>query len=139
MSNNLLSIMDQFFDDGVRPVAYNLGRGLVSAPSLNVKEMKDRYEINVAVPGIDASKAKVELKENILTISYQDKVEDVVKDGDMVRQEYSEYVSFTRSLSLPKHVDPESIKAKYGKGILSVSVKKLPEAQPRSVNIEISE
>jgi HSP20 family protein len=131
--------MDQFFDDGVRPMAYTIGRNLSSAPALNVKEHKDRYEITLAVPGIDANKAKVELKENILTISYEDKMEDVQKEGDMVRQEYSEYVSFTRSLSLPKNVDENSIKAKYGKGILAIHINKLPEAQPRSVNIEVTE
>ena len=131
--------MDQFFDDGVRPVAYSLGRNFSNAPALNVKEMKDRYEISLAVPGIDAGKAKVELKDNVLTISYEDKMEETYKEGDMVRQEYSEYVSFTRSLSLPKNVDENSIKAKYGRGILSIMINKLPEAQPKSVNIEVGE
>ena len=131
--------MDQFFDDGVRPIAYTLGRNFSTAPALNVKEMDNRYEITLAVPGIDANKAKVELKENVLTISYEDRTEETKQDGDMVRQEYSKYISFTRSLSLPKNVDESSIKAKYSRGILTVVVNKLPEAQPKSVNIEVGE
>lgn len=139
MSSNLLSIVDQIFDDGIRPFAYGLSRSLASVPALNVKEMKDYYEISLAVPGIDATKAKVELKGGVLTISYEDRKEDVTKDGDMVRQEYSEYVSFTRSLSLPKGVNADSIKAKYSKGILSIRIDKLPEAQPKSVAIEVKD
>ncbi len=139
MSNNLLNLMDQFFDDGIRPMTYTLGRNWSTTPALNVKEMDDKYQITLAVPGINANQAKVELKENILTISYEDKLEDVQKEGDMIRQEYSEYISFTRSLSLPKNVDENSIKAKYDKGILSIHIHKLPEAQPKTVNIEVND
>jgi len=139
MSTNLLSLIDQFFDDNVRPIAYSFGRPLATLPALNVKEYSDRYEVHLSVPGIDPQKVKIELKDNILTVSYEDKREETKQDGDFIRQEYSEYISFTRSLSLPKDVDSESIKAKYNRGILQIHITKLPEAQPKTISVEVEE
>ncbi len=139
MSTNLLSLIDQFFDEGIRPIAYTLGRPITNSPALNIKEREDHYEVSLAVPGIDPQKVKVEIKENILTISFEDKKEEINKDGDMIRQEYHEYVSFSRSLSLPKTVDSNSIKAKYNRGILTINITKIPEAQPKTINVEVEE
>jgi HSP20 family protein len=139
MANNLLSLIDQFFDDNVRAMTYSLGRPLAALPALNVKEYADRYEVSLAAPGIDPQKVKIELKENILTISYEDKKEQAHQEGDLLRQEYSEYINFTRSLSLPKDVDSESIKAKYTRGILHIHITKLPEAQPKTISVEVEE
>jgi HSP20 family protein len=139
MANNLLSLIDQFFDDNVRAMTYSLGRPLAALPALNVKEYADRYEVSLAAPGIDPQKVKIELKENILTISYEDKKEQSHQEGDLLRQEYSEYINFTRSLSLPKDVDSESIKAKYTRGILHIHITKLPEAQPKTISVEVEE
>jgi HSP20 family protein len=139
MANNLLSLIDQFFDDNVRAMTYPLGRPLAALPALNVKEYADRYEVSLAAPGIDPQKVKIELKENILTISYEDKKEQAHQEGDLIRQEYSEYINFTRSLSLPKDVDSESIKAKYTRGILHIHITKLPEAQPKTISVEVEE
>jgi len=139
MTNNLLSLIDQFFDDNVRAMTYSLGRSLAAIPALNVKEYADRYEVSLAAPGIDPQKVKIELKENILTISYEDKKEQAHQEGDLLRQEYSEYINFTRSLSLPKDVDSESIKAKYTRGILHIHITKLPEAQPKTISVEVEE
>jgi len=139
MANNLLSLIDQFFDDNVRAMTYSLGRPLAALPALNVREYADRYEVSLAAPGIDPQKVKIELKENILTISYEDKKEQAHQEGDLLRQEYSEYINFTRSLSLPKDVDSESVKAKYTRGILHIHITKLPEAQPKTISVEVEE
>ena len=139
MANNLLSLIDQFFDDNVRAMTYSLGRPLATLPALNVKEYADRYEVSLAAPGIDPQKVKIELKEKILTISYEDKKEQAHQEGDLIRQEYSEYINFTRSLSLPKDVDSESVKAKYTRGILHIHITKLPEAQPKTISVEVEE
>jgi HSP20 family protein len=120
-------------------MTYSLGRPLAALPALNVREYADRYEVSLAAPGIDPQKVKIELKENILTISYEDKKEQAHQEGDLIRQEYSEYINFTRSLSLPKDVDSESIKAKYTRGILHIHITKLPEAQPKTISVEVEE
>ncbi len=137
-SNNLLTLMDQFFDDAIRPIGPVLSRSFGSIPAINVVEHKDRFDISLTIPGIDANKVKVELHEKVLNISYdhEEETEDKNKKGEILRQEYS-YFSFSRSLALPKNVDESTISAKASKGILNITVKKLPESQPKTVEIKI--
>jgi HSP20 family protein len=145
--------MDQFFDDAFRPMANNWGVGSrlggSNTPALNVKEHTDRFEISLTVPGVDYNKLRIELHEKVLTISYEEEqnnsednnnqVEQKADNGEMLRQEYSEYFSFSRSVALPKNVDEDSIEATYKKGILNITVKKLPESQPKQVQIKTEE
>ena len=67
-TNNLLNIMDSFFDD-YSPVSSFISRNS-STPSLNVSEMNDKYEITLAIPGIDANKVKIQLTGKNLSVSY---------------------------------------------------------------------
>jgi HSP20 family molecular chaperone IbpA len=59
------------------------------------------------------------VKENILTVSGK-----------------SERRAFTRSLQLPDDVDPESIEADVTDGLLSLALKRHPQAQPRRIEIK---
>jgi HSP20 family protein len=141
-TNNLITLFDQLMEEGgIRSVPYSLGKNFSFPPALNVREFKDKYEISMTAPGIDGSKVKVELTEGVLSISYEDstekKEENKEESGEMIRQEYSEYVNFSRNLSLPKNIDEESIKANYKNGILKISIYKTPEAKPRSVNVSV--
>jgi HSP20 family protein len=133
-SNNLLNIMDGFFDD-FSPVTFVRPS---STPALNVEEYDDRYEINLAIAGINPEKVTVELSNKNLTISYQHNEENQEADakGKMLRQEYNHY-SFTRSVTLPKDVDETSIEAESSHGILKVIVQKIPEVQPKVVQVKV--
>lgn len=136
MSNRSLSnYFDNFFDE-FRPITSQVGRWVSTSPALNIKEFKDRYEISLAVPGIDTSKIKVELNEQILTISYTHEEEQEKEETDYLRYEYKAS-SFSRSVALPKHVDTDSIKAGSAKGVLTVIVNKSPESQPKTIEIKV--
>lgn len=132
--------MDQVFDDTFRPAGYTIARRLSANPALNVSEFKDRYEISLTIPGIDAKDVKVELHDKVLVFTHEHKEEKEEKDdeGELLRQEYSHF-SFSRSVALPKNVDEKSVTAKASKGILKVSVSKLPESQPKQVEIKIED
>jgi HSP20 family molecular chaperone IbpA len=66
MSNNLLTLMDSFFDD-YRPLTTSqFARSFTSSvPAINVKELKDKYEITMMAPGIDPKQIKIELVDRI--------------------------------------------------------------------------
>lgn len=136
-SSNFLTLVDEFFDDNLRPIGRGFARTLGSTPALNVRELRDRYEISATIPGINASEVKVELHEKFLTISHEHSQEKEEKDkeGEMIRQEYSHY-GFSRSVALPKNVDEDSIEASASKGVLTIVIKKLPESQPKKVEIK---
>ncbi|MEI6728014.1 MAG: Hsp20/alpha crystallin family protein [bacterium] len=138
--NNILTLMDQFFDDTFRPVGGTIVRSLGSTPALNVKEFDDTYEVSLTIPGIDPNKVKIELQQKVLNVSYEHSNESQEKDseGDLLRQEYSHY-SFSRSVALPKNVDEDGVEAKSSKGILTITIKKIPEAKPKTVSIQVIE
>jgi len=135
MSNLLSTYIDNFFDDGIFYASIT-SRRTSNLPAINIEEFDDHFAIKVTTPGLDPKDIKVEVLDGNLNISYEHNHEDVEKSrGKVIREEYSHY-SFSRSISLPKNVDQDSIKATSKKGILGITIDKLPETQPRQINIE---
>jgi len=102
-------------------------------PAVNIRETDDGFRIDVAAPGMKREYFRVELQDNILTISAEmdngEEQENV--DGNYTRHEFS-YQSFQRSFSLPDHmVEGDKITAKYREGILHISIPKREEAKIR--------
>lgn len=100
-------------------------------PAVNVRETNDGYNIEVAAPGMNKDNFKIELENNVLTISaeLQENREEKNTSGDYTRREFS-YQSFQRSFTLPENkVKGEKIGARYQDGILHVTVPKREEAK----------
>ena len=104
-------------------------------PAVNVRESNDEFMIEVAVPGMKRDDFKVELDNNVLTISSskEEKAEEKNRAGEYTRREFS-YQAFQRSFSLPEaKVEGGKISAKYTDGILYVTVPKREEAKMKPV------
>ena len=101
-------------------------------PAVNIKETKDGFEVEMAAPGMKKNDFRIELENNLLTISSESNNQNVENDGDRYsRREYS-YQSFQRSFTLPRDVvDSEKIKAKYEDGVLKLMIPKREEAKPK--------
>ena len=74
-----------------------------SLPAVNVMETNDDFRIEVAAPGMKRDDFKVELDNNVLTVSShrEEKNEEKDENGNYTRREFS-YKSFQRSFSLPE-------------------------------------
>jgi len=119
--------MDDWFDSSTR----NWRSQGATLPSVNVRETNDDFVIEVAAPGMHRDHFKVELDNNILSISaeLEDKNETPDQNGNYNRREFN-YQSFQRSFSLPEtKVEGSKIAAKYKDGILYVTVPKREEAK----------
>jgi HSP20 family protein len=108
-------------------------------PAVNIKENEHEFQIDVAAPGMKKEDFKLNLDNNVLTISSEKELKNEEKDeqGNYTRREFS-YQSFTRSFSLPEMVNADQIKANYNDGILRISLPKKEEARqrtPRSIDI----
>ncbi len=99
-------------------------------PAVNIKEDGDGFTVEMAVPGMNKEDFKINLENEVLTISAERKTENEEKEGERyTRREFS-YESFQRSFHLPKStVDYEQIKAKYDSGVLSIRIPKREEAK----------
>ena len=109
---------DDFFDKRWLPTFE------MTTPSVNVKETKEAYKLEVAAPGMKKDDFKVEVKEGHLCISAETKEEKEEKDDNYTRKEFN-YQAFSRSFWLPENVKDEAIKATYNDGILKIEVPKV--------------
>lgn len=92
-------------------------------PAVNIKEDAKSYEIELAVPGMSKDNIKVELEDQILSISGEKKEEHEEHDKKYHRKEFS-YGSFSRSFSLPDDASNDKIEARFNEGILKLAVPK---------------
>ena len=99
----------------------------------DIKEKKDKYLIDIDLPGYEKDGIKVEIQDGYLTVHAKvDKVEDDNEKGKYVRKErYTGECS--RSFYVGDNVKEEDIKAKFKNGTLTLEVpkkedkKELPE------------
>lgn len=130
--SSIPSLLNDFFtEDWLDSSLANWRSAGTTLPAVNVKETNDDFRIEVAAPGMKRDDFKVELDNNVLTISseLENSHEERDKDGKYTRREFS-YQSFQRSFSLPESkVEGNKISAKYSDGILHVTVPKKEEAR----------
>jgi HSP20 family protein len=130
--SSIPSLLNDFFtDDWFDSSRANWRSAGASLPAVNVKESNDDFTIEVAAPGMKRDDFKVELDNNVLTISsrQEDSREEKDPKGEYTRREFS-YQAFQRSFSLPEtKVEGGKISAKYTDGILYVTVPKREEAK----------
>lgn len=112
----------------------------INIPLVNILETEDCFRVDVAAPGMTREEFNIELDNDILTISSNDKKEEE-NNGEQesyTRKEFS-YTNFKRAFSLPETVNYENISASYENGILVINLPKKEEAkvQPKRM-IEIS-
>lgn len=115
-------------------------RGLnhqVTVP-VNLKETDKTYEMSLVAPGLNKNDFKLNVSDNLLTISYEHKEEDKKEDKEMgwLRKEYT-MESFSRSFTLDDTVDVNKISASYDNGILHLTLPKKEGAQRITKAIEV--
>jgi HSP20 family protein len=99
-------------------------------PAVNIRENEKDFELEIAVPGQKKEDFNIEVDENVLTISMENKNQGEVKDDNFTRREFS-YSSFKRAFTLPETVNEEKINASYTDGILRFTLPKKEEALPK--------
>lgn len=106
-------------------------------PAVNIRERRDEFVIDVAVPGMRKQDFDIKVENNMLQISAEKNYERNEEDENYTRREF-EQTSFARYFDLPDSVNPEQIDAKYTDGVLSIILPKKEEAKskpPRKINI----
>jgi HSP20 family protein len=104
-------------------------------PTFEVKETKDGYVFKADVPGMKESDIDVSLTGNRLTISGK-RDEEKKQETDTYYTYERSYGSFTRSFTLPEGIEASTMGADLKDGVLTIEVKKTPEAQPKKIPIQ---
>lgn len=123
-------LSDMFDQDLTNWNNRNFSTTNTTLPAVNISEDEDGYEVEMAAPGMTKKDFKLELENNVLTISSEKEMEKEDEKQDYCRREFS-YQSFSRSFTLPNTVKEDKITASYENGILRISIPKKEEAKPK--------
>lgn len=99
-------------------------------PTWEFKSLEDSVVVIVDLPSVDKSTVDVEVREGILTVSGER-----VKGENIIRSS-RKYGKFNKNLNLGDELDLDSVEASLVDGVLSISIKKKPEAKASKIEIK---
>jgi HSP20 family protein len=130
--------MNRIFEDtflGHSQGKENLWDQGVWSPVVDIYESKDFLVLKAEIPGIDQKDIQLEIKENILTLKGERKLEQESKRENYHRLERS-YGNFQRSFTLPPTIIAEKVSAAYKNGVLEVTIPKNEGVKGRKIEIK---
>jgi HSP20 family protein len=105
------------------------------SPACEVTEADNHFFLSIDVPGLKKEDLKIDLTENVLTISGERKREASTENMKFQLFE-RRYGFFKRSFTLPSTVDNSKVEARYDNGVLELYLPKLEAAKPRQIQIQ---
>lgn len=121
-------ILDEFFTDAVST------RQNRFIPSIDVSETDKQFLVEVQLPGMKKEDINVNLENGVLSVSGERKFRNEQNEKKFHRVE-THYGSFSRSFQLPDGIKPDSVKAVYNDGILSITVDKSEKENKKQIKI----
>ena len=103
-------------------------------PAIDVVRDDGNLVVHAELPGIKPEEVRIEVEDDILTVSGEHEERKEEKDKHYVRRE-RRYGSFSRSMALPPGVDASKIKAKTHDGVVEVTIPLPKEAKKETVKI----
>lgn len=110
------------------------GREHAWTPAIDVVRDNGNLVLRADIPGITPEEVKIEIEDDVLTVSGEHEERKEERDKDFVRRE-RRYGSFSRSMALPTGVEARSIKAETHDGVLEVTIPLPKEAKKETVQI----
>ncbi len=121
-------IFDDFFN---RP----LSTWSAWTPAADLYETDDEFVLELEMPGFSRNEIDVTVEHGILSVSGQRTHQEESEERPTYHVRERSYDRFTRSFSLPRSVDADSVDARFDNGILRVTLPKAAEAKPRRIEI----
>ncbi|EAU55985.1 Hsp20/alpha crystallin family protein [Mariprofundus ferrooxydans] len=104
------------------------------APSVDIRETDDALLVQAELPGIDKKDVQVEVHDGVLTLSGERRYEKDLKEENVHRIERA-YGRFSRSFSLPTHIDTDKVDAQMNDGVLEIRLPKHETARAKAIEI----
>jgi HSP20 family protein len=107
-------------------------------PAMDLVETADDFVLRADLPGMSQDDVKIEVEDNLLTVSGERKAEHEERQEGFYRMERA-FGSFSRSLTLPKGIDAGHVRASFTNGVLEVHIPKPEAAKPRRIEIAVGD
>ena len=105
------------------------------APRIDFSETETELRVAAELPGIEEKDIQVSLEDGVLTIRAERNAETKDESTNERRHVETFHGKYERSLRLPAEVDADAVKAAYRNGILTVTLPKTPQRQPRLIPV----
>jgi HSP20 family protein len=103
------------------------------SPPVDVEETEDAYVVDVDLPNVNPEDVSLEMRGEELRISgaFEERGR-----GGVVRRQGRQTGEFEYMIDLPSDIDSGQVQAAYSNGVLTVTVPKARDAQPRRIEIQ---
>ena len=130
---NSFDLLDDFFDDGFFT---KKERNLMKT---DIKELKDKYVVDVDLPGFTKENINLSLENGYLKIHAKTEKNEEKKEGEKYLHQERFYGECSRSFYVGDEIKEEDIKAEFKNGILKVELpkKEVKEIENKPKQIEI--
>lgn len=133
--------MDWLFQEQATPRAqlraeFDSAARVGSGPRIHVFDTGNALVVKADLPGMTEKDLQISLNQDVLTLSGERKSEALEKYT--VHRKERPSVRFSRSFTLPSKVDPEKTTAVLKHGVLTLTLNKAAEAQPRQIAVTAS-
>jgi HSP20 family protein len=131
---NVQNMMDRFFEDW-RPFSDDFWRSGANALALDVHEDDEAYTITTELPGVNADDINVRQEGEYLVIEAETHSQTEGDSNKRPLVQERRYGRYSRRLRLPQNVNFDKSGATYQDGVLTLTLPKAPEAQPRTIQV----
>lgn len=126
--------IDRAFDTGFNGFGFNGNGNWV--PPMDVVETEGEVLCHLEVPGMKPEDIEISVRDNMVTISGEKKLETTEEKEGGYRSVERRYGRFERSFTLPRTIDANGVTARHENGVLTLVLPKLEESRPRRIQIE---
>lgn len=130
MMDELRARMEQLYGDSREP------RASTGFPLLSLFDTGSSLTLKAEVPGLSEKDIQLTINQDVLTLAGERKPD--APEGYSVHRQERAPIKFSRSFSLPCRVNPELSSASLKNGVLTVTLAKVAEAQPRQITVKAS-
>lgn len=137
-TSDLFDVIDRNFSD----LGYSYPEKTM-VPKVDVREMKDKYVLEMELPGCTENDVAIDLKDRVLSIA--SKKEENAKEDKKENKENKEETSwlikervstkFSRSFTLPEDIDADNVSANFKNGLLTIDIPRKAETKARRIAI----
>ena len=107
-----------------------------SWPRATLEDTGAALVVRADLPGVEDKALELSVEES--TLSIKGERQDSAPEGYSAHRKERAAFRFTRSFALPAKVDVEKVQAVLKHGVLTVTLPKAKEAQPRQISVKVS-
>lgn len=105
----------------------------VLAPPVTFEDTGAALKLRAELPGVSEKDIDITVTANVLSLKAARKTE--VPEGYTAHRRERSGFSFAQSYELPTRIDPEKVEASLKQGVLTLTLPKVVEAQPKKVSV----